>query len=61
MDLLVMPATSRKEGYMNIATIVEDTANARTPWMAKLLIVILTIWTDLVGSNSGRLSLPFHY
>ena len=61
MDLLVIPATSRKEGYIKIATIVEDTANARTPWMAKLLIVILTIWTDLVGSNSGRLSLPFHY
>jgi len=52
-----VPQPARKEGYIKIATIVKDTADACTPWMAELLVAILTTTTNLVGSNSCHLSL----
>ena len=49
------PATSKKEGYIKIATIVEDTANARTPgwpnwlqqqiWLVLVLVTCLSLFT----------------
>ena len=48
---------ARKEGYIKIATIVEDTADARTPWTSRCD----TDYNEKFGWFQFLSPLPFHH